>query len=95
MRTARALLPLKRQAKVQRELLAKIVKEELSAGQVAALVAKRVYGAGAIAPLRYSVRGAGRVDAKTTRSGKLRVVLEAEDRAGLAKLLSSVRKKIV
>ena len=44
----------------------------LIVASVAALVAKRVYGAGAFAPLRYSVRGAGRVDAKTTRSGKLR-----------------------
>ena len=55
----------------------------------------RLFGRGAIQPLRYVVRDAGRVDARTTRSGKLRVVLEADARAGLGRLLASVRKKYV
>ena len=58
------------------------------------VVAARRYGKAAIAPLRYAVSGAGRVDARTTRSGKLKVVLEAEDRAGLAKLWRSFKKKL-
>ena len=93
MRTAHALLPLKDDAAAQREVLAQVLEQGLSASQAAALVNARRFGRRAIKPARYTVVGAGRIDARTTRSGKLRVTLEANDRAGLAKLLTSAQKK--
>ena len=94
MGTARALLPLKEDAKAQGSLLARITKDHLNAVQVSALVASDLFGAAALAPLRYTVAGAGKVDARTTRAGKLKVVLIAEDRKGLERLMASVGKKL-
>ena len=94
MGVARALLPLKGDAKAQRRLMARVAKEKLSAGEVSALVAVELHGADALAPMRYTVAGAGKVDARTTRGGKLKVVLEADDRDGLRRLLASVSKKM-
>jgi ParB family chromosome partitioning protein len=93
MRTAYALMPLKRDKKAQRKLLTRIRKEKLSARDVSAIVAAKKYGKRAIAPLRYAVPGAGRVDARTTKLGKVRVTLEANDREQLTKLWNSFKKK--
>lgn len=94
MQTAWALVPLIGQSKAQREVLALILKQGLDATRATALVTERRFGSAAMAPTRYTVAGAGRVDARTTRSGELQVTLRAKDRAGLARLLASVRKKL-
>ena len=94
MGTALALLPLRGHGAAQRSLLKRILKEGLSGSEVAAWVAAREVGGRGIAPLKYSVGGAGKVSARSTRNGKLRVVLEADDADGLAKLWSSVRKRL-
>ena len=94
MRTALALVPLRGDAPRQRKLMKRILKEGLSAGEVAALVAAERLGERGIAPIKYSVSGAGKVSVRTTRGGKLRVVLEAEDRKALGRLWGSVRKKL-
>ncbi len=93
MRTAVALMPLKGDNKAQREIIARLKERALSAAEVAALVAARTRD-GAIEPLRYAVDGAGRVEARTTRSGKLRVVLEAADRKALNALWRSLRTRL-
>jgi ParB family chromosome partitioning protein len=94
MRTAIALLPLLDDKAKQRALLARALKDGLSAGQVTALVNAELLGEAAIEPVRYTVPKAGRVSARTTRSGKLRVVLEAEDRGALDKLWKSLKKQM-
>jgi ParB family chromosome partitioning protein len=94
MLTARALLPLKGDAAAQRRLMARILKEKLSAREVAALVDALVHGDRGVAPLSYTVAGSGRVQARTTRSGKLRVVLEAADKKSLERLWRSLSKKL-
>ena len=45
-------------------------------------------------PLRYEVKGAGKIEARTTPQGKLKVMLEAEDDAALLKLWRSLRKRM-
>jgi len=94
MFTAEALLPLAGDRPAQRRLMKRVLAEQLGAGAVAALVAALLAGPDGLAPLRYTVSGAGRIDARTTRSGKLRVVLEADDRQGLGRLWRSFSKKL-
>jgi ParB family chromosome partitioning protein len=94
MATASALLPLAGDAAAQRELLEQVLKRGLGAAQARALVSKRLHGAAAIEPVRYTVAGAGKVEARTTRSGKLSVSLQAEHKAGLDRLLRSLRKRL-
>lgn len=48
----------------------------------------------AVTPLRYELAGAGKVEARTTAKGKVRVVLEADDRRSLEKLWRSLKEKI-
>ena len=91
---ALALRPLEGDTKAQRRLLKRMIAEGLSTTDVKALVAAERFGAAAIEPLQFDVRGAGRVQARTTPQGRLRVVLDAEDPAALDKLWRSLRKKL-
>jgi len=90
---AEELLPLKKDRPAQRKLLARIKKEKLTRAQVRSLVGARLHGA-VVAPTRYEVKGAGGVDVRTLRSGKVRIVIDADDREHIAALLASVRKRI-
>jgi ParB family transcriptional regulator, chromosome partitioning protein len=89
-----ALMPLVDDAAAQKRILARMKKKGLSATEVKGLVAAERFGDAAVAPLKYRVSGMGRVEARTTPSGKLRVVLEAEDRASLKRLWRSLDKKL-
>ena len=91
---ALALLPLEGRAAAQRKILKRMIAEDLSAPQVAGLVAAERFGSAAIAPLGFTVRGAGKVTAKTTASGRLRVVLDADDPKALPRLWRSLQKKL-
>jgi ParB/RepB/Spo0J family partition protein len=94
MQTAEALLPLVNDKRAQRAIVTQALKQGLSASQVRALVNARVFGDAAIEPLRYVVGGAGKVSARTTRSGKVRVVLEADEPTALSKLWRSLKKRM-
>lgn len=91
---ALALRPLEGNGKAQRRLLKRMIAEGLSTTEVKALVAAERFGEAAIEPLQFRVRGAGRVEARTTPKGRLRVVLDAEDPAALDRLWRSLKKKL-
>lgn len=94
MGPARALLPLVDDRAAQRRILERMVAERLTAAQVTSLVAAVRFGEVAVTPLRYELAGAGKVEARTTAKGKVRVVLEADDRRSLEKLWRSLKEKM-
>ena len=94
MGPALALLPLEGNVRAQKKILTRMKREDLSSAQVKALVARERFGDAAVAPLKYQVDGAGKVEARTTPQGKLRVVMEAEDREALRALWASVSGKL-
>lgn len=95
MSAALALLPLKNDARTQRRILKEVLQKGLDATHTAALVSAHLSGPSAVEPQRYTVRDAGQVDVRTTRSGGVQVLLKAKDRAALGRLLTSVRKNVV
>jgi ParB-like chromosome segregation protein Spo0J len=74
---ARALLPLREDKRAQRRILEQILARSLSAAEAAALVAAKRHGRDAIAPARINIPGAGTIQARTTRAGRLHITLEA------------------
>lgn len=94
VRPALALMPLVDDRRGQLAILKRMLEQKMSAAEVSALVAKHRFGAAAIEPLSFGVAGAGRVKARTTAMGKVRVVLEANDRDALDKLWTSLRKRM-
>ena len=94
MRAARALLPLKDDKRAQRELLRRMIDEGLAAKDVAALVAKARFGKAAVEPIAMQVRGKGKAEVRTTARGKLRVVVEAEDRTALDAIWKALRREL-
>lgn len=94
LRAALALLPLENDRPAQRRLLKRILDEGLTASQVKGLVAAERFGDAAIAPVRFDVKGAGTVKARTTPNGKIVVTIQADDRDSLGKLLRTTEKKL-
>lgn len=94
LRPALALMPLLEDRKGQLAILKRMLAKKMSAREVSGLVAKQRFGPLAVEPLRFAVKGAGRVQMRTTAKGKLHVVLEAEDEEALGKLWISLKKKI-
>lgn len=94
MRPARALLPLEHDKRAQRAILARMIDRGLSATQVSALVSKKLFGQAAVAPISLRVDGIGKVDARTTRRGNLKVTLEAKDRKALTKLWRELQQRM-
>lgn len=94
MRPARALLPLEGDKRSQRAILKRMIRERLSATQVAAVVSKKRFGDAAVSPISFAVEGRGKVDARTTRRGKIKVTLEAENKSALAELWRALRRQM-